>query len=236
MYINPEKITKIAIRTLENPVDWEQFKRFLQKSPFIRQVAFVGKGIFKMRQFVQMVAYCNDNNIILIFGECGNTTAENIDALVEYGNVICVNIYENDTHVNRLLALKTKYNTDIPEVNLIVDVPKRTPQDKIPMDSYAFYSHGTNTHNIACLQMLKEPMIDYNGDLLGCWENLDSKHPINAFDLGMEQALNHRSYKNIMKMLRTGKICMSCPCARCLIFQGLVWSGNTVDVYKKTIA
>lgn len=236
MYINPEKITKIAVRTLEHPVEWVQFERFLKKSPYIRQIAFIGRGIFKMPSFVEMVKYCRDNDIILIFGECADTTEEKIDALVEFGNVICVNIYKNDKHVDRLLNLKEKHNTEIPEVNLIVDLPSsRTPQDTLSANSYAFYNMGESTHNIACLRMLTEPMIDYNGELLGCWENLDISHPINAFDLGMESALNHRAYKNILKMLRTGRINMSCPCARCLIFDGLVWNNKTVDIYKKTI-
>ncbi len=235
MYINPELITDVVIKTLEKPVDWIQFQRFLNKSPYVRRIAFIGTGIFQLPQFVQMIQLCRDKDIVLIFGECRDTTPENIDALVEYGNVICVNIYETCQHVNRLLKLKEKYNTALPDVNLIFDQTNPTPQDTNLSQPYDFYNMGHDTHNIPCLKMLTEPMINYNGDFLGCWENTDSKHPVNAFDLGLENALNHPVYKNRLKMLRTGKINMSCPCARCMVFFGLVWSNKTVDVYKKTI-
>ena len=234
MYINSENITNIVIRTLEKPVLFSAFTRFIDKSPFVRQIAFIGKGIFDMPEFVEMVRFCACRNIILIFGEVGPTSPQNIRALVEYGNVICVNIYEKDPNVSLLLNYKTEFEAEIPEINLIVSVPKPTPQESNANLSYDFFNRGHDVNDIECLKLLTEPMIDYNGDFLGCWHNIDRKHPINAFDVGMDSALNHRCYKRILKMLRTGHIDMSCPCARCLVFDGMVWTGNTVDVYKKT--
>ncbi len=232
MFVNAENIHNIAILSTEKPVDFGQFKKFIEKSPFIRRVAFIGSAIFDMPEFPEMVRFCAINNIYLIFGEVCETSTGNLRALVEYKNVILINIHEDKHNVKILNEYKQEFNSDLPEINIIIPV-KRTPQDEISATSYAFYNLADDLKNIACLNLLSEPMFNYNGELLGCWQNPDKKHPINAFDLGMEKAFNSSFVKNMLNMLKTGKINKSCPCTRCPVFASLVWSNKKVDVCKR---
>ncbi len=231
MFINTENIHNIAVITTEKPVDFEQFKRFIKKSPFIRRVAFIGTEIFNMPEFPEMVQFCAINNIYLIFGEVGETSTENLRALVEYKNVILINIHEDKNNVELLNKYKLQFNSELPDINIIIQ-QKHTPQDEISASSYAFYNLADNLQNIACINLLAEPMLNYNGELLGCWQNPDKKHPVNAFDLGMEKAFNKSYVKNMLKMVKTGKICKSCPCTRCPVFASLVWKNRTIDIEK----
>lgn len=231
MFINTENINNIAITTTEKPVDFERFVKFIHKSPFVRRVAFIGKKIFDMPEFPDMVKFCAENNIYLIFGEVDETSNENLRALVEYENVLFINIHEKGDNVKQLFQYKQKFNSELPEINLIVP-EKHYPQESISQNSYAFYNLADDIQNISCLNLLSEPLLNWNGDLIGCWSNTDKKHPINAFNLGMEEALNSKYYKNILKMLKTGKICKSCPCTRCPVFASLVWINKTIDVQK----
>ena len=232
MFINTENIHNIAITTTEKPVDFRQFQKFIQKSPFIRRVAFIGKAIFDMPEFPELVYFCAANNIYLIFGEVGTTSEQNLRALVEYKNVLFINIHEDENNVDLLNKYKLQFNSELPEINLIIH-EKHTPQEEISNNSYAFYNLADDTKNIHCLNLLREPMIKYDGELLGCWQNPDKNHPINAFDLGMEKAINNRAYLNMLQMLKTGKINKSCPCTRCPVFASLVWTNKTVDVYEQ---
>lgn len=232
MFINTENVNHIAIISTEKAVDFEKFKQFIQKSPFIRRVAFIGMAVFDMPEFPEMVRFCAINNIYLIFGEVGKTSDENLRALVEYNNVILINIHEDEHNVKLLNKYKQQFNSDLPDINIIIPM-KHTPQDEISASSYAFYNLADDIQNIACLNLLKEPMLNYDGSLLGCWQNPDTKHPVNAFDLGMEKALNSTQYKNILKMLKSGKICKSCPCTRCPVFASLVWTNQKIDVCDK---
>jgi len=152
--------------------------------------------------------------------------------LVEYHNVLLINIHENDNNLKMLYVYKKQFNSDLPNIN-IIGPEKRTPQDKLSKTSFAFYHFADDIKNIACLNLLKEPMFDYNGDLLGCWQNPDKKHSVNAFDTGIEKALNSKTVNNMLNMLKTGKICKTCPCTRCHVFASLVWTNQTIDVYKK---
>lgn len=232
MFINTENINNIAIISTQNAVDFVQFKKFIKKSPFIRRVAFIGNAIFNMPEFPEMIQFCAINNIYLIFGEVSETSTENLRALVEYKNVILINIHEDKHNVKLLNEYKQQFNSELPEINIIIPV-KHTPQDEISATSYAFYNLADDIQNIACLNLLSEPMLNYNGELLGCWQNPDKKHPVNAFDLGMEKAFNRPYIKNMLRMLKTGKICKSCPCTRCPVFASLVWKNETIDVYEK---
>lgn len=231
MFINPQNINNIAIWSTEKAVDFRQFKKFIKKSPYIQRVAFVGAAIFGMPEFSEMVRFCAENNIWLIFGEMGKTTQENLRALVEYGNVISVNMYEDEEDIKIIQEYKQQFNSEYPQINLIVQ-QKHTPQDEISPRSYAFYNLADDVQNVPCLNLLEEPMLNYNGDLLGCWANPDIKHPVNAFDLGMEKAINSTAIKKILTMLKTGKICKSCPCTRCTVFKSLVWSDKKIDIFK----
>lgn len=232
MFINAENIHNIVIASTEHAVDFMQFKRFIQKSPFVRRVAFIGKAIFDLPEFPEMVKFCATNNIYLIFGEVGETSIENLRALVEYQNVILINIHEDENNVKFLNQYKQQFNYNLPSINIIIST-KRVPQDELSSSSYAFYNLADDIKNIACLNLLSEPMLNYNGDLLGCWQNPDKKHTVNAFELGMEKAFNSVAVKKMLNMLKTGKICKSCPCTRCPIFASLVWTNQKIDVYKK---
>ena len=236
MFIDTERVLKIAIRTTEKPVSLPHFKKFILKSPYIRQVAFIGKAIFDLPEFVDLIAFCSQQNLSLIFGEVGSTSIENIEALVKYGCVMAINIYEGDPNIQKIFDFQAKYCLPVPEVNLIVksDV-RRTPQDTLSDTSYAFYNLADDTREIACLNLLEEPLVDYDGSLLGCWQNPDKKHPINLFDLGIDKALNNKHYKSILKMLKTGKIDTSCPCARCPIFVSLIWANKKLDVCERVM-
>ena len=234
MFINADNIHCIAIASTQKPVDFERFKKFIKKSPFIRRVAFIGMAIFDMPEFPEMVKFCAQNNIFLIFGEVGETSTQNLLALVEHRNVILINIHKDKHNVKLLEEYKRHFNSDLPSINIII-TQKHYPQDDISDTSYAFYNLADNKQNIACLNLLEEPMLDYDGSLIGCWQNPDKKHPINAFDLGMERAVNKSHYKNILKMLKTGKICKSCPCTKCPVFASLVWTKQTIDVYKTVL-
>ena len=233
MPINTEEIRNIVIKTTDRPVDFSHFENFIHKSPFVRQIAFIGRAIFDMPNFPEMVKMCAVNNITLLFGEMGETSVENAYALVENQNVLFVNIHENDANIEKINYLKNKLNVQLPDVNIIVPAPPHYPQDDISEDSYAFYNLADDTRNIACLNLIKEPMINYDGALLGCWQNPDKKHPINAFDLGIDAAINHPEYRKILKMLKSGKINISAPCARCPIFASLIWSDKTIDVCER---
>lgn len=231
MFINTENIHNIAIITTQNPVDLERFKKFINKSPFIRRVAFIGKAIFDMPEFPELIRFCAQNNIYLIFGEVGETSTDNLRALVEYQNVLFINIHEDKHNVKLLQQYKQQFNSDLPDINLIIS-EKHSPQEDISDTSYAFYNLADDIKNIHCLNLLREPMLNYDGSLLGCWQNPDEKHPSNAFDLGMDAALNSRHYTNILKMLKSGKIIKSCPCTRCPVFASLVWKNQTADILK----
>lgn len=231
MFINSENIHNIAIASVEKAIDFERFKRFIEKSPFIRRVAFIGKAVFDMPDFPEMVKFCAINNIYLIFGEVGETSTTNLRALVEYKNVLFINIHEDAHNVKLLQEYKQQFNSELPDINLIVP-QSHTPQDELSNTSFAFFNLADDIEHIHCLNLLNEPMLNWNGDLLGCWQNQDKSHPINAFDLGMDDALNHPKYKSIFKMLKTGVINKSCPCTRCPIFASLVWSNKKIDVCK----
>jgi hypothetical protein len=234
MFIDTEHILKIAIRTLDKPISLPHFKRFIYKSPFVRQVAFIGKAIFDLPEFVELLDFCREQNLSVIFGEVGPTSIENIEALVKFGCVMAINIHEGDPNIQKIFDFQAKYCLPVPEVNVIVklDTP-RTPQDTLSDTSYSFYNLADDTREIACLNMLEEPLVDYDGSLLGCWQNPDKKHPINLFDLGIDKAMNTAHYKAILKMLKSGKINTSCPCARCPIFASLIWTGKTIDVCER---
>lgn len=233
MFINAEKINKIAIHTVEKPVDFNSFANFIQKSPYIRQIAFIGPAILEMPEFEEMIELCAINNIHLIFGEIVETKPENIIALVKYKNVIALNIHENDKNLELLVKTKQEMFVRNPEISVIVKKENSTPDTTISKTSYGFYNLADDVTNIACLNLLREPMINYNGELLGCWQNPDKKHPINAFDLGMKRALNKSEYKKMLNMVKTGKIDTSCPCARCPIFMSLIWTNKKIDVKKR---
>lgn len=231
MFINVENIHNVAITTTEKPVDFARFQKFIEKSPFVRRVAFIGRAIFDMPEFPEMVKFCAVNNIYLIFGEVGETSTQNLRALVEYRNVLFINIHEDKHNVKLLNEYKQEFNSELPNINIIIH-EKHTPQEEISETSYAFYNLADDIKNIPCLNLIAEPMMNYNGDMLGCWQNPDKDHKINAFDLGMDAALNAREFKNMIKMLKTGKIIKSCPCTRCPVFASLVWSNQTIDVIK----
>lgn len=234
MFVNTESISKLAIRTSEKPISLPHFERFIIKSPYIRQVAFVGKAIFDLPNFPDLIAFCRQQNLAVIFGEVGPTSLENIEALVKYGCVISINIHEGDPNIQTIIDLKEQYNVNIPNVNIIIKSDnKRTPQDTLSNTSYAFYNLADDTREIACLDAIAEPMVDYDGSLLGCWQNPDKNHPVNLFDLGMEKAFNTKHFKSILKMLKTGKIDISCPCARCPVFVSLIWSNKKLDIYER---
>jgi hypothetical protein len=232
MFVNAENIHNIVIASTEHAVDFEQFKKFIQKSPFVRRVAFIGKAIFDLPEFPEMVKFCAVNNIYLIFGEVGETLTANLRALVEYKNVILINIHEDKHNVKLLNQYKQEFNSDLPKINIIVPA-NHAPQDEISATSYAFYNLADDITDIACLNLLQEPMLDYNGELLGCWQNPDKKHPVNAFDLGMEKAFSSAPIKKMLTMLKTGKICKSCPCTRCPVFASLVWTDQKIDICKR---
>lgn len=235
MYINSEKITQIVIRTLDKPVSYDLFENFIRKSPFIRQIAFIGKGIFDSSEFTKILDLCRLKSIALIFGEMArNVPIEIVDAMVRAGNIIAVNIYDGDPNINNMIELKNKYQMPVPEVNAIIQTEPRTPQDSLSESSYAFYNLADDKNNIPCWNLLYEPMIEFDGSLLGCWANPDKKHPINAFELGMESALNKSPFINMIKMLKSGKINTKCPCARCPVFASLVWDNSTIDIYTRT--
>ncbi len=235
MYINSEKITQIVIRTLDKPVSYDLFENFIRKSPFIRQIAFIGKGIFDSPDFTKILDLCRLKSIALIFGEMArNVPIEIVDAMVRAGNIIAVNIHDGDPNINNMIELKNKYQMPVPEVNAIIQTEPRTPQDSLSESSYAFYNLADDKNNIPCWNLLYEPMIEFNGSLLGCWANPDKKHPINAFELGMESALNKSPFINMIKMLKSGKINTKCPCARCPVFASLVWDNSTIDIYTRT--
>jgi hypothetical protein len=235
MYINEEKISKIVIQTTEKPVQYDLFENFIRKSPFVRQIAFIGKAIFDSPDVIKIIDLCRLKSIALIFGEMAeNVPFEIVDAIVNSGIVIAVNLHDGDKNIDVLNELKTKYQMPIPEVNAIIKTPPRTPQDTLSATSYAFYNLADDKNNVPCWNLLNEPMIDYDGSLLGCWTNPDKKHPINAFDLGIQSALNKSPFLNMIKMLKTGKINVQCPCARCPVFASFIWSDSTIDVYSRT--
>ena len=235
MYINSEKITQIVIRTLDKPVSYDLFENFIRKSPFIRQIAFIGKGIFDSPDFTKILDLCRIKSIALIFGEMARDVPfKTVDAMVRAGNVIAVNIHDGDPNINNMIELKNKYQMPVPEVNAIIQTEPRTPQDSLSESSYAFYNLADDKNNIPCWNLLYEPMIEFDGSLLGCWANPDKKHPINAFELGMESALNKSPFINMIKMLKSGKINTKCPCARCPVFASLVWNDSTIDIYART--
>lgn len=232
MNINTRNIERIVINTQLHPVDLAQFTSFLDKSPHIHQIAFVGKAIFDTPDFISILEVCAAHEIYVIFGEVGPTTYENLYAMVQFGNVISVNIYEEDPNLEVLTEIKNQFDAELPEINVIVKGPAHIPQNGLSDTSYAFYNLADDTRNIDCLNMLEEPMINYDGGLIGCWQNTNFKYPVNAFDLGMDKAINHKKYKKIIHMLKTLNISMECPCARCPIFASLVWSDKTIDLCK----
>ena len=229
MRINTRNITNIVINTSKQPVEFIPFSQFLDKSPNIQQIAFIGKAIFDSPDFISILELCASRDIFLIFGEVGATSYENIYALVQFGNVIAVNIHEDDPNVQTLMALKERFDTPYPEVNIIVSAPPHIPQDSLSEQSYAFYNLADDINNVGCINMWREPMIDYDGGLIGCWQNTNFKHPINAFKLGLDKAINHKKYKQIIHMLQTHKICLECPCARCPIFASMIWSNKKIS-------
>jgi hypothetical protein len=232
MRIDTSTINNIVINTQNHSVDVVRFCNFLDKSPHIQQIAFVGKAIFDTPNFISILEACVAHDIFVIFGEVGPTTYENIYALVQFGNVIAVNIHENDPNLQTLLELKEKFNTPYPEVNIIVMGEPHIPQDSLSNTSYAFYNLADDIESIACKNLITEPMLNYDGGLIGCWHNTNHKHPINAFDLGIDRAINHKKYKRIIRMLQTHKICMECPCARCPVFASMIWANKKCKLLK----
>ena len=233
MLINTENIHCIAIRTVEKPIDFAQFEKFIQTSPFVRRIAFIGTAIFDMPEFPKLIEMCAVNNIDLIFGEMGNISDDDVPCLVKYRNVLFINMHNDNPHIKQINDLKEQLNVKLPDIKIVPKTQSHVPQDEISKDSYAFFNLADNIDDIECLNLFKEPLINYDGALLGCWKNPDKTHPINAFDLGMERALNHTEYKRIIHMLKTHKINMNSPCARCPIFASLIWTNQKLDVCKK---
>lgn len=233
MLIKPEYVHCIAIKTTEKPVDFARFEQFIQKSPFVRRVAFIGKAIFDMPDFPKFIEMCATNNIDLIFGEMGEISDDNVSCLVKHQNVLFINMYENDTHIKQINDLKQQLNVKLPDIKIIQKNQQHYPQDEISPDSYAFFNLADNIDNIECLNLLKEPMINYDGTMLGCWRNPDKTLSVNAFDLGMDKTLNHPTYKHMLHMLKTLKINLKSPCARCPIFTSLIWTNKKLDICKK---
>ena len=96
MLIKTENIHCIAINTIEKPIDLDRFASFIKKSPFVRRIAFIGKSVFDMQNFPELIKICAVNNINLIFGEMGEISDDKARALVEYQNVLFVNTHENN--------------------------------------------------------------------------------------------------------------------------------------------
>lgn len=231
MPINTENINNIIIDTMEKPVDFEQFSAFIQKSPFIRRIAFVGHRIFDMPRFCDMVKLCAQNNISLIFMEMGAASDDKLRALVEYKNVVFINTYKKDKYVKTIEKFKQEFNSSQPDIH-VIKKENILPQNYLSETSYSFYNMADTIEQIPCKNFILEPMIDSDGNLIGCCQNPDKKTPLNIFDLGIEKTFRHKYCTNIIKMLKTGKINTKCPCTRCPVFASLIWTNQTTDITK----
>ena len=231
MFINTELIHNIVINTFDGTIDFDEFVMFLEKSPFVRRIVFIGQHIFDSPRFLEILSLCRSHNIALIFGDVPETTLENISGLVQCGNVYAINILETNKNIKTINELKEKLNTDYPVVHIIPESTNtRDAQFGMTRESYAFYNLADDMRKIPCLKLLQEPMINHDGQLLGCWENPPRKYKINAFHLGLERAMNNRYYLNIFKMLRTQKLDFNCPCARCPVFASMLWTNKKIDI------
>lgn len=232
MEIRAMEINKIVIKTTEKPISSNTLIDLLDTSHSIEQIAFMGPKIFDSSELQQLLDICKARNIRVIFGDLQPLTPEQMDFLTDPTYLTAVNILDTDPQLPKLQKLQSSKKSNHPFINIIKESNKATPQDGLSYEHFNFFDQANDIDHIECLNLLQEPLINYDGTLIGCWNNPDEKTPVNVCNTGIQKALNHCFVNKMLHMLKTGKVNMKCPCARCSVFMALLWKNAKLDLQK----
>ena len=117
------------------------------------------------------------------------------------------------------------------ENKTVASKPERKASQPPKSNSFGFYDFIDGLEELPCGRLLNYPLINFDGRFIGCWENFQDT-PINAFEIGIAAAINHKFVKRMCKMLYTGHLDVDIPCMRCPIFTDLVWHNKRVRLIK----
>lgn len=223
---------KIVIKTTEKPIKISTLIDLLDTSNTIKQIAFMGSKIFDSDEFQEMLDICHSRGIRIIFGDVQPLTKLQMDLLTNSKYLTAINILDTDPQLPKIQKLQKSKNSTHPFINIINSNNKATPQDNLSYEHFNFFDQANDIEHIECLNLLKEPLINYDGTFIGCWLNPDGKTPIKTEELGLYKATSHCFVKQMIHMLKTGKVNMKCPCARCTVFMALLWNNKKIDLEK----
>jgi hypothetical protein len=210
------------------PVRLHNLERFVQKSPSVRRIDFLGTAIYDSSELPEILELCAANNIEVSFGKFKCTTDENLNAIANSPAVKSIIYVDSDDVRESIDALNKmkKYAIEI----IPIREAAATPQDEITSSSYGFYNLADEiSDNISCAKLVGFPMIDFDGTFLGCWDN-SMGSTVNAFDVGIDAAINSGFVRGMRRMLIGGRPNFDLPCARCPIYASLVWTNKRLDI------
>ena len=220
----------IILNTTKYPVAFLDFEEFVSKSPSLHHIMFAGNTMLVSPELPDILNVCKKNNITIEFLHCSEIMESNIQPIVKSGIVKHLYFFEQDVDtlaqsLSTIDKLKQKSGQEYP--TLVVKATQPEQNTNALPESFGFYNLADNINTIPCAGFIKHPIINYDGLVFGCSENMAGT-PINAFKIGIEETLKHKYIKRIKKMLRTGHPDVDLPCCRCPVFASLVWSNKKI--------
>jgi MoaA/NifB/PqqE/SkfB family radical SAM enzyme len=81
---------------------------------------------------------------------------------------------------------------------------------------------------VSCVQLWREPQINWDGRFLACCVNHSNVFNINVFETGLKDVLNSKLIWETKRMLVGGKECKTSPCYNCLHYKRMRATKNFV--------
>lgn len=217
----------VILNATRYPVTFLDLSDFVAKSPTLGHIVFLGNTMLMSPELPDILKLCKSHKITIEFAHCENILDTNIAPIVESGAVTHIFFQEQDTKkltdvFSTLDKLKQKMGTDSP---ILVQTPTPPKHPDVQPKSFEFYNLADDINSIPCAGLIQNLVINYDGLVFGCSENMAGT-PINAFQIGLDAALQHKFLKRMKRMLRTGRPDVNLPCCRCPVFLSLIWSNK----------
>jgi hypothetical protein len=230
--------THIAIKTDSHPVLCENLERFLHNSPSVRGIAFMGDKLYTSPEFKDILALLAHWQIEVFFNGLCPLSDSAVNELVNNGWVR--RIYysgeispELQETIDKISTTKQNINSEFPEFVHIP--PPEFNLEKIHLDPdaefHSFFDLAREVNTMPCLKLITFPLIDYDGTFIGCGDYRLPKDA-NAFNDGLDAALNSRAVKQVICMMKKCKPDHRSPCVRCPGFISLMFEEKKLDLIK----
>lgn len=246
----------IAIDVRNFPIRYLNFLDFIELSPELGYINFIGDKMFTdSEELPDVLELCAKHGITVEFSNLAVMAPDVVSSLVSTGcvaRVTFVHAQEQELKpvIDEIIRLRNLHKSATPAITCLVDddmslatmsdaqntsvasdVPKKTVEPVSTPTSFGFYDLDDNLKDLPCTRLLGYPLLDFDGRFVGCWENYQDT-PINAFQIGIAAALEHKFVKRMCKMLYTGRPDVDIPCMRCPVFMGLTWNNKRIRLVK----